>query len=149
MINTQTPDGYIGNYAGDKHLLSWDIWGRKYCMLGLIAWYDLTRESRALKAAGKIADHLMSELQSGNLLIVKMGNHRGMAASSVLEPVSLLYARTGDETLPEFCHGDRSSMGDYLTDPNCCRKPELTFLKDFQNLWTTGTDGNRAKRPMK
>ena len=96
LLATQTPDGYIGNYAADKHLLSWDIWGRKYCMLGLIAYYDLTKESKALKAAGKVADHLMQELQDGNLLIVKLGNHRGMAASSVLEPVCLLYARTGE-----------------------------------------------------
>ena len=36
LIATQSPDGYIGNYAPEKHLQQWDIWGRKYCMLGLI-----------------------------------------------------------------------------------------------------------------
>lgn len=30
LLVTQTPDGYIGNYAPDRHLQSWDIWGRKY-----------------------------------------------------------------------------------------------------------------------
>ena len=35
LIATQTTDGYIGNYADDRRLQAWDIWGRKYCMLGL------------------------------------------------------------------------------------------------------------------
>jgi DUF1680 family protein len=102
LIASQTPDGYIGNYADDKHLISWDIWGRKYCMLGLLAYYDLTREQKALKAAALVADHLMKELKDRNLLIVKMGNHRGMAASSVLEPVCQLYSRTGDKKYLAF-----------------------------------------------
>lgn len=102
LIATQTPDGYIGNYADDKHLEAWDIWGRKYSMLGLIAYYDLTGEQKVLKAAGKVADHLMNELDCRHSLIVKMGNHRGMAASSVLEPVCLLYSRTGDKKYLDF-----------------------------------------------
>ena len=61
LIATQASDGYIGNYADDKHLHAWDIWGRKYCMLGLIAWYDISGEKKALDAAGKIAIHLKKE----------------------------------------------------------------------------------------
>ncbi len=102
LIATQTPDGYIGNYADDKHLAAWDIWGRKYCMLGLLAYYDLTKEQKALSAAAKEADFLMTELKNRNALIVKMGNHRGMAASSVLEPICLLYGRTGDKKYLDF-----------------------------------------------
>lgn len=102
LISTQTPDGYIGNYADGKHLAAWDIWGRKYCMLGLLAYYDLTKEQKSLNAASKVADHLMNELKERNALIVKMGNHRGMAATSVLEPVCLLYSRTGDKRYLDF-----------------------------------------------
>ena len=102
LLATQTPDGYIGNYADDKHLQSWDIWGRKYCMLGLVAYYDLTKDMQSLQAACKVADHLMKELKDRNALIVKMGNHRGMAASSVLEPVCQLYARTGEKKYLDF-----------------------------------------------
>jgi len=102
LIATQTPDGYIGNYADDKHLDAWDIWGRKYCMLGLISYYDLTKDKKSLTAASKVADHLMKELKDRNALIVKMGNHRGMAASSVLEPICQLYSRTGDKKYLDF-----------------------------------------------
>lgn len=102
LIATQTPDGYIGNYADDKHLAAWDIWGRKYCMLGLMSYYDLTKDKKSLIAASKVGDHLMKELKDRNALIVKMGNHRGMAASSVLEPICQLYSRTGDKKYLDF-----------------------------------------------
>lgn len=102
LIATQTSDGYIGNYADARHLDSWDIWGRKYCLLGLIAYYDLTKEKNALLAASRLADHLMKELAGKDILIVKKGNHHGMAASSVLEPVCLLYARTGYKRYLDF-----------------------------------------------
>ncbi len=102
LIATQSADGYIGNYADEKHLAAWDIWGRKYCMLGLLSYYDLTSEKKALKAAGKVADHLMNELKVRNALIVNLGNHHGMAASSVLEPICQLYTRTGNKKYLEF-----------------------------------------------
>ncbi len=102
LIATQSPDGYIGNYANDKRLEAWDIWGRKYCMLGLVAYFDLTKDRKALEAAGKVADNLMDELKKNNLLIVKAGNHRGMAASSVLEPICLLFSRTGEKRYLDF-----------------------------------------------
>jgi DUF1680 family protein len=102
LIATQSADGYIGNYAVDKHLEKWDIWGRKYCMLGLLAYFDLTKDPKALLAASKVADHLMNELSTKNMLIVKKGSHKGMAASSVLEPVCLLYARTGEKRYLDF-----------------------------------------------
>jgi DUF1680 family protein len=104
LIATQTPDGYIGNYAENKHLEQWDIWGRKYCMLGLLAYYDLTKDKNSLLAARKLADHLIKELSDKKTLIVKQGNHHGMAASSVLEPICLLYFRTGDQKYLDFAN---------------------------------------------
>ena len=71
-------------------------------MLGLIAYYDLTKDPKSLTAACKEADFLIKELKDKNTLIIKTGNHRGMAASSVLEPVCQLYARTGDKKYLQF-----------------------------------------------
>lgn len=102
LVATQTQDGYIGNYAPDKHLQQWDIWGRKYCLLGLLAYYDVTRDKKTLLAAQKLTDHLMQELHDAKLMISKQGNHRGMAATSVLEPVCLLYTRTGNKKYLAF-----------------------------------------------
>ncbi|MBE7177609.1 MAG: glycoside hydrolase family 127 protein [Mucilaginibacter polytrichastri] len=102
LLNTQTPDGYIGNYAPEKRLEQWDIWGSKYCMLGLIAWYDLAGDKKALNAAGRLADNVRAELSGQKTLIVQKGNHRGMAAGSVLEPLTQLYVRTGEKKYLDF-----------------------------------------------
>lgn len=102
LISTQSSDGYIGNYADGSHLKSWDIWGRKYCLLGLLSYYDITKDKNTLLAARKLADHLMKELNDNFAMIVTKGNHKGMAASSVLEPVCLLYSRTGDKRYLDF-----------------------------------------------
>ena len=51
LISTQTPDGYIGNYSTAARLDQWDIWGRKYCLLGLLAQYDASGDSSVLAAA--------------------------------------------------------------------------------------------------
>ncbi len=104
LLSTQTPDGYIGNYADNKHMEGWDIWGRKYCMLGLLSYYDLTKDKNSLIATMKIADFLIKELADRNEILVKKGAHRGMAASSVLEPICLLYARTGEKRYLDFAN---------------------------------------------
>lgn len=104
LLATQSPDGYIGNYAPDRHLQSWDIWGRKYCMLGLLAYYDLTTDQKALDATRRLANHLMLELKQKQVSIVRLGNHRGMAATSILEPICLLYARTGEKQYLDFAN---------------------------------------------
>lgn len=94
LIATQTKDGYIGNYKEEARLKEWDIWGRKYCLLGLLSYYEISKDKKSLSSAKMLADHLMKEI--GNRNISRFGNFRGMAASSVLEPVVLLYNYTGD-----------------------------------------------------
>jgi DUF1680 family protein len=102
LLATQTPDGYIGNYAEAHRLEEWDIWGRKYCMLGLLAYYDITKDKKSLTGAVKVADNLISELNKKDGIIVNKGNYRGMAASSVLEPICLLYNRTHNKKYLDF-----------------------------------------------
>ncbi|MFH1070474.1 MAG: beta-L-arabinofuranosidase domain-containing protein [Candidatus Glassbacteria bacterium] len=102
LISTQSPDGYIGNYRPDARLKQWDIWGRKYCLLGLESQYDATGDTAALGAAVRLADHLRTEVGPGHTDIVLTGNYRGMASSSVLEPIVGLYRRTGSARFLEF-----------------------------------------------
>jgi hypothetical protein len=96
LLATQMPSGYIGNYSDSAQLQQWDIWGRKYTMLGLIAYFDLTGDKAALKCTCRLADNLLSQVGPGKVNIVKTGNYRGMPSSSILEPMVLLYRRTGD-----------------------------------------------------
>lgn len=102
LIESQSSDGYIGNYSPDAQLQQWDIWGRKYSMLGLLAYYDLTGDKKVLSACKKAADHLMTQVGPDKVDIVSTGNYYGMASCSVLEPIVFLYRRTGDVRYLEF-----------------------------------------------
>ena len=102
LLATQTPDGYIGNYSSEAQLQHWDIWGRKYTMLGLLAYYDISADKKALDAAKKLADHLLTQVGPDHADIVRTGNYRGMPSSSILEPMVLLYRHTDEKRYLEF-----------------------------------------------
>ncbi|GEO10154.1 glycoside hydrolase family 127 protein [Segetibacter aerophilus] len=150
LIKTQTPDGYIGNYADAKHLEQWDIWGRKYCMLGLLSYYDLTGDKKSLLAAGKVANHLMNELAYKNVKIVQKGNHRGMAASSVLEPITMLYARTNDKRYLDFAE-EIVSEWESPNGPQLISKADVNVGERFpipEKNWFGYEQGQKAYEMM-
>lgn len=104
LIGTQTPDGYIGTYDAAHHLGIWDVWGRKYVLLGLIADYDLTGNKAALEAACREMDCLIAEAPPGRVNLTETGIDvlKGLAPSSILESVVLLYQRTGRKQYLDF-----------------------------------------------
>lgn len=105
LIRTQSQDGYIGTYPVEHHLKDWDIWGRKYVLLGLIAYYDQIKDESILDVAERVADHLIMEAgpESGvNLAETGWIGWKGLASSSVLEPIALLYQRTGKQKYLDF-----------------------------------------------
>lgn len=105
LIATQDSTGYIGTYLQENHLGEWDIWGRKYVMLGLLAYYDQTQDASVLEAACKVADNLIEEAgpESGvNIAATGWIGWKGLASSSVLEPIALLYQKTGNPRYLEF-----------------------------------------------
>lgn len=102
LLKTQLPNGYIGNYSEQSQLAQWDVWGRKYCLLGLQAYYDITGDQKVLTACRKLADHLMKQVGPEAADISKIGNYKGMAAGSILEPIMYLYNRTSDARYLNF-----------------------------------------------
>lgn len=106
LIETQAADGYIGTHRPEDHLGMWDVWGRKYAMLGLVAYYDLTGDRAVLEAACRSLDCLINELESGDINLCELGfpDWQGLPPSSVLEPVVLLYQRTGEARFLDFAN---------------------------------------------
>ncbi len=78
VLSAQRADGYIGNYTDECHLQGWDIWGRKYTMLGLMHHYDLTGDKTVLDATRRVADQLITEVGPGAAgKIQTIGMHHG------------------------------------------------------------------------
>jgi hypothetical protein len=96
LLATQTEDGYIGTYAPEAETEHWDVWGRKYTLLGLLDSYDLTGDGAVLTAARRHADHLLTQVGPDARDIVTLGWWSGMAAGSILQPMVRLYGVSGD-----------------------------------------------------
>ncbi len=103
LLDTQEPDGYLGTYLDKDHWTSWDVWVHKYALIGLLEYHQATGDERALTACRKIGDLLVSTFGEGKRDIIDAGTHQGLAATSVLEPMSLLYQRTGEDRYRAFC----------------------------------------------
>lgn len=106
LIAAQERDGYLGTYAPGKRLglfegADWDVWSHKYCLVGLLTYYQYTAHAPALKASRKAADLLIATFPAKRSLVAA-GTHEGMAATSLLEPVVLLYRITGDARYLRF-----------------------------------------------
>ena len=102
LIVTAAPDGYLGTRTPAHRLDGWDVWGCKYALLGLMADYDRTHDATVLDAARRQTDVLIAELGPGKTSIADVGEWNGLPASSVLEPVVLLYDRTGEKKYLDF-----------------------------------------------
>jgi DUF1680 family protein len=102
LIACQKSDGYLGTYVDAKRWTSWDVWVHKYDLIGLLAWYRVTGDERALQTSRQIGDLLIATFEGGKYDIVKSSEHVGMAATSVLEPMCQLYRFTGDRRYLQF-----------------------------------------------
>jgi len=106
LINTQLEDGYLGTYTPDQYWTGWDVWSHKYNLYGLLAYYSTTGYQPALDACIKIGDLLCTRFgnKPGQRDIILAGEHVGMAATSVLDPMVALYRYTGQKKYLDFCY---------------------------------------------
>ena len=66
-----------------------------------MTYYQYTGDEAALEACRKMADLLIATFPAKKSILAA-GTHKGMAATSVLEPIVLLYRATGDERYLQF-----------------------------------------------
>lgn len=94
IIATQTPDGRISTYPDHMQLKEWDIWGRKYVMLGLLAYYkEFEADPAVLKALTAMLDNLLGDGRN----LQDYGTHFGIASASILRAIVEIWEISGDE----------------------------------------------------
>jgi uncharacterized protein len=105
LVKCQLADGYLGTYLNKDRWTEWDVWAHKYNLIGLLTYMRYTGNTQPLPACRKMGDLLCRTFGEGpgQLDINKAGHHKGMAPTSVLEPMVLLYRQTGDPRHLDFC----------------------------------------------
>jgi DUF1680 family protein len=101
-LATQALDGYLGTYSAGDRWKSWDMWMQAHNIMALLVYYDVSKQQRALDAARRIADRVLADFGPGKASVQLTGHHGGLASSSVLEPIVLLFRCTGDQRYLTF-----------------------------------------------
>jgi len=97
LLSTQTPDGCVSSYPTELQTRGWDIWGRKYVLLGLTRYYnEIEADERVAKACAGLVNHLMSQVPHNGKRITEYGEHQGLAVSSILGAIVKTWKITGD-----------------------------------------------------
>ncbi len=101
----QLDDGYLGTYVDKDRWTEWDVWAHKYNLIGLITYMRYTGDTSPLPTCRRMADLLCRTFGDapGQRDIIQAGEHVGLAPTSVLEPMALLYRLTGEQKYLDFC----------------------------------------------
>lgn len=104
ILDTQEKDGRISSYSRENTFDMWDIWGRKYILLGLISNYELSGNKEALNAAKRATDELITIAGPGKVKLTETGLQvlGSMSSTTILEPVVLVYKYTGEHKYLDF-----------------------------------------------
>jgi len=105
LVKCQLADGYLGTYLEKDRWTEWDVWAHKYNLIGLITYMRYTGNMAPLPCCRRMADLLCNTFGDtpGKRDILKAGYHVGLAPTSVLEPMVLLYRLTGEQRYLDFC----------------------------------------------
>jgi uncharacterized protein len=105
LMASQGQDGYLGTYPADRRWAGWDVWVHKYNLIGLLSYYELSADPAVLHTCRGMGDLIVRTFgdTSRQRDIIGAGEHIGMAATSVLEPMCRLYRFTSDPRHLEFC----------------------------------------------
>lgn len=110
MMDTQEENGRISTYSVSHEFQSWDIWSRKYVLLGMQYFLEICQDAafyqKIVQSMCRQTDYIMSKVgrpEDGKILITRATfNWRGLNSSSLLEPVVRLYKLTGEKRYLDF-----------------------------------------------
>ena len=105
LAKCQLADGYLGTYVEAERWTFWDVWAHKYNLIGLLTYMRYTGDASPLPVCRRMADLLCRTFGDGpgQLDLITHGRHAGLAPTSVLEPMVLLYRHTGEPRYFDFC----------------------------------------------
>ncbi len=110
MLGAEDSLGRFSTYSVGAEFHGWDIWGRKYILLGMEYFAEICRDSALVEqivtAMVHHVDYMIGKFgreEDGKINIAKATTHwDGLNSCSILEPVMFLYNITGEERFLTF-----------------------------------------------
>lgn len=109
ILTKQDKMGRISSYLVADEFTGWDIWSRKYVLLGMQYFLEINEdkelEKEIIDSMCRQVDYLISKIgrAEGKVPITRTAKHwYGLNSSSILEPVVRLYNITGEEKYLNF-----------------------------------------------
>lgn len=109
MINSADETGRISSYGVNHEFDGWDIWCRKYVILGMEYYLEICTDeelrNNIINSMCRQVDYIISKIGSedGKIEITNATRHwRGLNSSSLLEPIVRLYNLTGENKYFKF-----------------------------------------------
>lgn len=110
MIESCDENGRISSYDKSHEFDGWDIWSRKYVLLGMQYFLEICKDNaladRIVTSMCKQVDYIMEKIgpvEDGKKKITTATRHwRGLNSSSILEPIVRLYTITGEAKYFDF-----------------------------------------------
>ena len=109
MLKAQDAEGRFSTYSKKCEFRGWDVWSRKYVILGFLHFHEICRDEalkeRIVAALEKHLDYIVSHIGDGDGM-TPIGKTSGwwgcINSASILEPVIKMYNITGKESYLSF-----------------------------------------------
>ena len=129
LLSTQDEDGRIATYTKECEYNGWDVWTRKYVLVGCLYFYYICKEEKFKKeiihALEMHVDYLIATLGEGKRSILDSSEWwGGLNSCSILEPITELYKITKEKSYLSFA--------EYIISTGGCKGG---------NLWTLAEQG--------
>lgn len=109
MLTTEEKNGRFSTYDLQYEFNAWDMWSRKYAMLGFLYYIDICKNKalvkKITKALKKHADYILKKVGKGRgkrEIYDTTNIYGGMNSCSILEPFVKLYKLTGEKRYLDF-----------------------------------------------
>ena len=109
MLSAQENCGRFSTYSKETEFHGWDVWGRKYVMLGFIYYIEICKtealRNRIIRALKRHADYILKKVGTDKHqtdICMTSGVYGGMNSCSILEPFVKLYNLTGEQKYIDF-----------------------------------------------
>jgi DUF1680 family protein len=138
LLSCREPSGRISSYARDKEFSYWDMWCRKYVLLGTQYFYEICKseelKAEIIEVLNKHLDYIIDHIGDGEgkIDILESTTHNpftwgALNSSSILEPVVRQYYLTGNRKYLDFAK--------YLVDRGGSK---------WGNIYTLALEGKKA-----